>query len=459
MGELKHANPEAYTQDLKDALDEFEEALLWRYEADLDDETPIWTTHGYEPTVPADAGPGNRSGIVYGEAKKSAPEWAASGREWVRMMIVDYGTQNLNLLKSAFEDFHAAARLLGEYRAAGDDGNIPILANSINNKCDFATWAGASGEAFKNNFGESADPTMENQAKIATNLFNLYSARTCIIESARRNTINAFKRAADRLRETEDSSEENARWLFVGLAATFFGLALGPGGAALSVATSIGGFLDSEDPDQKFTNNIKGVVKQLVDDLGKAGSEANSKEGELFDKIIGLQKDLAGVKGKKLELYDFTGGDYSPAAPEGGFEVSADDVYGLSALCFEASREYEDVIAKVILTDTADSELKGEGHVETAADTELIDTKDTFLSFLKTTCARYYEAGERLYDTARDYFGVEADNEDIVKALEEDLDHEIDIEVGLEGRHRDPDSTADRWTSTSRTATATISRI
>ncbi|MGY6651478.1 hypothetical protein ACXIZN_04870 [Amycolatopsis sp. TRM77291] len=55
-------------------------------------------------------------------------------------------------------------------------------------------------------------------------------------------------------------------------------------------------------------------------------------------------------------------------------------------------------------------------------DKELIDVKDALVSFLKTTCARYYEAGERLYGAARTYVGVEVDNEEILKALKDDPD-------------------------------------
>jgi hypothetical protein len=159
-----------------------------------------------------------------------------------------------------------------------------------------------------------------------------------------------------------------------------------------------------------------------VDQLEQAGSDASSEERSLYEKVVDLQGDIAGTKSKELELYDFAGGEHGSSAPADGFTAPVDDVYLLSEHCLKASQEYEKVIAKVVSTDDADYELTGEGGDKTAADTELIDTKDALVSFLKTTCARYYEASERLHDTARDYFGVEADNEEVFKGLEEDPD-------------------------------------
>jgi hypothetical protein len=414
MGDkLKHANPDTYTSDLQEALGDFEEALLRRYEADCDDLIQIWTTHGNEPEHPGDLGFGKEE--RFDDAKKHLSEWAADGRDLVRRAIVDYGTQDLNKLESAFDDFRSAADLLGINNDPGEDGKVP--ANLINSLCDFDAWAGASGEAFRKNFGESCVPTMVNQGKIATSLASLYAARTCIIESVRRNTVNAIKSAADGLRETEDSGEETGNWFVVGVIGIAVGLAVPPvAGAVISAGTLTAGTLDSEYPDQKFSHDIKEIVDTLVYLLGQAS--VNLEEDMLFDKIVELQTDIKGVKSKELELYDFTGGEYSSAAPADGFDVSVDDIYKLSELCSVASRAYEIVIAKVVPTDDADDELKGEGHVETAADAELIDTKNALVSFLKTTCARYYEASDRLHDTARDYSGVETDNEEKLKGAD-----------------------------------------
>lgn len=418
MGEkLKHANPDTYAKDLKDALDEFEDALIWRYEEHLLRNTgeveQVWTPNGYEPPTES----GYRIDD-WPDVPEKISDWAGEIRDLASRTIVDYGTQDLNKLESAFDDFRSAAELLGVNDDPGEDGTIP--ANKINGQCDFA-WAGASGEAFKENFGESCGPTMVNQAKIATNLAKLYANRACIIESVRRNTIDALKRAAAALRETEDTGEETVEWFIVGVATIAVGLTVPPvAGAVISAGGLIAGTLDSANPDQKFSKDIKGIVDTLVYQLGQAS--VGLEEEMLFDKLVELQMDIKGVESEELELYDFTGGGYSPAAPADGFDVSVDDVYKLSVLCSQASRAYEKVVAKVISTDDADGDLKGEGHVETAADAELVDTKNALVSFLKTTCARYYEASERLHDTAREYSGVETDNEERLKGVEDGPD-------------------------------------
>lgn len=418
MGEsLKHKDPDTYAKDLKDALDEFEDALVWRYEEDLYHLTKVWTTHGEEPVFVTP------TRDQYLTARDYAPAWAAEGRDQVSKSIADYGTQDLNKLESAVENLRSASELLGEGRAASEEDDIFTITTKINGQCDFDGWAGASGEAFRKNFGESTSLTLVNQAQIAENLISLYSARTCIIESVRRNTVNALKRAATALRETEDSGEETDLWFFIGVASIPLGFVVTAGaGAVIAGVGAIAGLLDSNYPDQKFSNDIKEIVSTLEDQLKNAGSDASFEEGELFEKTVRMQQDLEGAKSEVLELYDFTGGEYSAAAPAGGFTVSAEDVYDLSELCFTASQVYENVITKAVSTDDADGELKGEGYVETAADAELKDTKDAFVSFVKTTCARYYEAGERLHDTARTYFGVEADNEKVFKGFEDDPD-------------------------------------
>lgn len=413
---LKHKDPDTYAKDLKDALDEFEDALVWRYEEDLYHLTKVWTTHGEEPVFVT---PTREQFLT---ARDYAPAWAAEGRDQVSKSIVDYGTQDLNKLESAVEDLREVSKLLGEGRKVSDEDDIFTTTTLINSQCDFG-WAGASGEAFRKNFGQSTSLTLVNQKQIAENLISLYSARTCIIESVRRNTVNALKRAAAALRETEDSGEENDLWFFVGVASIPLGFVVtATAGAVIAGVSAIAGLLDSNHPDQKFSNDIKEIMNTLEDQLKNAGSDASFEEGELFEKIVRMQQDIEGAKSEVLELYDFTGGEYSAAAPADGFTVSAETVYGLSGLCFTASQVYEDVITKAVSTDDADGELKGEGYVETAADAELMDTKDAFVSFVKTTCARYYEAGERLHDTARTYFGVETTNEQVLKGLEDDPD-------------------------------------
>lgn len=411
---LKHKDRDTYLKDLRDAIDEFEDALLWRYEEDLYHLTHVWTTHGEEPksTTPTRA--------EYLTARDYAPAWAAEARDEMSNAIADYGTHDLNKLESAFLDLQNAASLLGEERAPGETNGLPATTNDLNTKCDYA-WGGASGEAFKDNFGNSAGPTLDNQKSIATNLYVMYSARACIIDSVRRNTINAFKNAATALRETEDSGEEADLWFFIAIATIPIGI-----GAitdkVIAATEAVAGLIDSKNPDQQFSNDIKSVMKTLKYQLEQAGFDANGAEDDLLIKVVKLQQDIEDTKSRELELYNFTEAEYSPSGITGGFEVTADNIYDLAALCLNASEGYEQVITSLVSADGGDGELKGEDYVQTSADKELIDTKDALVSFAKTTCARYYEAADRLHETARTYFGVEADSEDAFKGLEEDPD-------------------------------------
>ncbi|MCT2584998.1 hypothetical protein [Actinophytocola gossypii] len=427
---IKHANPYLYATDLRDAMAAFDSALLERYRADLDDHMQVWTPHGEEPDPKptASAGPGpDTVSIGYNRAKENAPGWVTEVRAQVEPMIAVYDSQDLSKLESAFNDLHAAAALLGERSAVGDDSGLPTLTNKINGRSgdadDFTKWAGISGEAFRNNFGQTVDPTMENQADLATSLLNLYDGRACIIDAARSNTLTAFQRATEKIRETVASGEENARWAFVNVAIIAVGFASAGAGAVLAGGAIIGGYLDSKNPDQKYANEIKDVVVGLMTDLGQAGIDAHTAENEWFGKVTELQRSIASVPSAELELYDFSGQTAnSSAPPAGGFEVSVEQVDKLAQYCFEASEEYERVLGKVLGTDAADGELTGENDVETAGDQELKDTRDSLISFLRTTCARYYEAGSRLHDTAREYYGVETDNEAVMRALEKGPD-------------------------------------
>lgn len=412
--ELRHKDRDTYLKDLQDAIDEFEDALLWRYEEDLYHLTHVWTTHGEEPkaTTP--------TRDEYLTARDYASAWAAEARDEMSNAVADYGSHDLDKLESAFLDLQHAARLLGEERAPGDASGLPGIATDLNTQCDYA-WAGASGEAFKDKFGHSAETTLDNQKSIATNLYIMYSARACVIDSVRRNTINAFKGAATALRETEDSGEETDLWFFIAMATIPIGI--GPIADGVIAATeAVAGLIDSKNPDQQFSNDIKSVMKTLKHQLKKAGTDANDAEDDLLIKVVKLQQDIEDVKSEDLELYNFTGGEYSPNGITGGFEVTADNIYDLAKLCLDASKGYEQVITSLVSADGGDGQLRGEDYVRTSADKELIDTKDALVSFAKTTCARYYEAADRLHETARTYFGVEADSEDAFKGLEEDPD-------------------------------------
>ncbi|GAA1077539.1 hypothetical protein GCM10009665_79950 [Kitasatospora nipponensis] len=120
--------------------------------------------------------------------------------------------------------------------------------------------------------------------------------------------------------------------------------------------------------------------------------------------------------------------------------MNVEEVRELAGYCFDASEEYEKIITNAVAVDEADFELRGRGNEATAGDRELSDLQDAFVSFVQTTCARYYEAGTRLTEAARQYYGSEAENEDILRHLERDLD----LNGADEGNGGSPDSHVDK---------------
>lgn len=428
--EIKHADPDAYTADLKAALDAFEKALISRYKDDLDDHLQVWTPHGEEPDPrpTASAGPGpDTVSLGYDHAKKSAPAWAAEVRADVEPGVPIYDAQDLNKVESAFDDLVSTQKLLGGQSAVGEDGTIPDLTNKINGRSgkadEFTAWAGVSGDNFKNNFGQYVDPTMENQTAIARSLANLYAGRACIVDSARGNSLAAIKRATEKLGATVDSGVEEARWTVVGVGSIAVGLASTGAGTVIAIAGMLGAYLDNKNPDQEYANDIESVVLGLKADLRRVADDLRGEENKWSGKVEKLQTAIAGEASKNLELYDFSGSEAgSSSPPAGGFDVDVDYVNKLAKLCFRASDEYERVIKKALATEDADAELKGSYNVTTTGDTELKETRNALVSFLQTTCARYYEAGSRLNDAARMYYGIEAENEAVMKYLEEDPD-------------------------------------
>lgn len=68
-------------------------------------------------------------------------------------------------------------------------------------------------------------------------------------------------------------------------------------------------------------------------------------------------------------------------------------------------------------TEAADAHLEGEYSIVTTGDTELKDARNVYISFLQTTCARYYEAGSRLNDAVRTYYGNDAESESVLNHL------------------------------------------
>jgi RecA/RadA recombinase len=413
--QIKHANPNRYAEEVQRALAEFEGALTNRYEEEIRESFGIpWNPDRENPTVGAPSTPD--------ELMLRVPRWVKEIRADVAAEIPSYESQDLDVLTSAFSQLHRAASLLGNPEAIGTPSGIPDHVNHINS---FSKWAGICGAAFRENFGLSTRPTMDNQCGIANSLINLYAARAVTIDSARQNILRSIRTATEMLSQrvsTDNSQVELWQWTGLSVAAIVVGIPNAPVGVAVSAAVVIGNAFDFYQTDSKYADDIYSIVTGVKDSLKRAKQDAINAGFDWSNKVKELQRAIAETDSKFLELYDITAGG-STSQPADGYAIEEiGEIEKLAQRCFSASDEYEQVISAVIAADEADPHLKGMDGAETVGDVELKDTRDAYVSFLQTTCARYYEAGCRLTDSARTYFDVETTNSEILIALAEHPD-------------------------------------
>lgn len=404
---IKHADPTKYTADLRQALSEFETELTERYEKEAREAFGIpWNPDRDKPMVAPPSSPD--------DVLQRIPRWVKEIREDVAAEIPGYETQDLNIVESAFEQLHRAAKILGNTK--GEPSGLTHHVNEING---FTQWAGISGETFRQHFGRSTRPTMDNQYHLTISLINLYAARAVIIDSARQNILRAIRTATAKLSQRVDNSEAEM-WLWTGLsvAAIVVGIPYTGAGVLASGLVVIGNAMDYYDSDAQYADDLYSIVNGVKGELRKARQDAINAGYDWTGKVKELQREIAGCDSQYLELYDIT--ESSPSQPASGYAIeNLGEIEQLAQHCFKASEEYEQVTSAVIATDDADSQLNGMDGAETVGDVELKDTRDTYVSFLQTTCARYYEAGCRVTDAARAYFDIETTNAEILNALAE----------------------------------------
>lgn len=425
---LRHADPSQYGADLGATLDAFEQAVAKRYYDDLvTHDLEVWTPDGGTAGANDSLSSGPDANRINDRNEAdNAPEWAAQIRSDVHAATPAYDRQDLDALDLAFGQLHTVAKALGHEDALGMMSSIVEDVNTINglsgNLDAFTQQAEISGisKIIENNFGQYVTPTMENQCSLATSLVNLYAARASIIDAARRNTVDAIKRATNSLADTVDGAA-NSIWTVIGI--TSLAVGLPPGGTLpgtiLGIISMVGA--EKESASQVPEHSIKEVVDALHAELQEANDQALREEDDWARMIAKLQEEISGADSAYLELYDFVS---NSGGSNGGEEINVDvnAVEELATLCFSVSESYESLIREAIKTDDADPELKGAFGTITRGDSELKDIRDAFVSFLQTTCARYYEAGSRLVETAKTYHDMEMENEGILNALADSPD-------------------------------------
>lgn len=426
---LNHPDPDKYYYDVKGALDDFESALKDRMWDDYERGYSTWTPEGYKEL------PENAQIDDYTRAqdsfKDSTAGWASQVRDDLDGRVAEYHTQNLTNIDLARDGLLTATKLLGGSTGApGNRGALPTLVDDINSRCglaaEYMAWSGTSADNVKNHFGVYVQDTMDNQGNIAGRLVNLYTGRSNIVEYVRNNVLHYIQTATAALKEEEPVTTNADTVLGVNVGVMVVGFVSGPIGLAADIALLAGEYLEAKDPTTVPVNEIEDVVVSVRNQLDSLKETAQSREETWTGKVQAVQGEIAGITNNAyLELYDFTGkgtpGDKS-GAPSGGFDVDPDSVEELAGWCFEAAAEYEGVITRVIETDVADNDLMGMNYVVTTGDIETKDIRDALLGFLQTTCARYHEAGTRLTETAKTYWGVEFDNKAVLAGLRDDVD-------------------------------------
>ncbi|SFA79318.1 hypothetical protein SAMN05216266_101464 [Amycolatopsis marina] len=436
---IQHANSSEYLAAVRTAMDEFEEALRNRYTDSFKNwktggNGAQWTLGGALQPQLDPAMSDDEADRIFQEATSHVPKWAAEIRADAESAIPVYDSQELNELNSAVEQMNHIAQLL-EFNgpALRDKGEISDITNEISSAG--GEWQGVSADKFGEDFGKSAEPTKENQRDIAVSLAKLYSARAAVISSIRGHTLTSIRQATEQLGATVDSGAESVRWTMASVFAIIVGFAGPVAAVATSVAAIVGSIVDPADPDQKFENDIGSVVAELKTALEDGKNKAVENETEYSAKVTELQDAITekqNAEPRNLELYDFTSsGESVGQAEAGGYTYVRATIERLAKACYLASEKYEPLINHAIATDDADPQLKGINNTEQSGDVYLKDTRDTFVSFLQTTCARYREAGDRLMDAAREYDNAETNDEDILTAIGKELDFNGD-ESGTE---------------------------
>src|SRR5690606_28840838 len=109
-----------------------------------------------------------------------------------------------------------------------------------------------------------------------------------------------------------------------------------------------------------------------------------------------------------LELYDLTRNN-----PEGrrrdtdGYSVEIDEILRLAEHCYKAADGYQGLLPRLTPTCQADRHLAGRDGRPTRGDGELLEVRDQFEHFLRTTCARYLLAADQIRRAAQAYAEVE----------------------------------------------------
>ncbi|MER6666039.1 hypothetical protein ABT256_15985 [Amycolatopsis japonica] len=363
--------------------------------------------------------------------------WAAEERAEIFGKLPYFDAHDMGRLRETQHALVGVAKLLGQgYEEAPADsrshGDLTLTVTDMSsdnlNKDWWVTWSGMAAEAAKSGFFHSVGPTLHYQRYLAGCMANLYSLRAGAIEMARRNTLKTIVEATSAFDDTrtETVSYEGA-WTVVNGAAVTMAMIpyTAPAGAVVGLVGFLGSELLSESSFETYAQSVDDILREVKSKIASVSDDLYQAEWvDYLGRVQELRDEIATLPSAHLELYDFTrnpaNGDPKEQR-ESRFTVEIADVLDLAAACYDAAVQYEEPLAKLLTLDGSDPDLADQGGKRILPDQWLIDLRDSLVSFVKTTCARYQEAGHQVKAAAIAYARSDADAVDQMEPLHDHL--------------------------------------
>ncbi|MEO3747262.1 hypothetical protein [Plantactinospora sp. B5E13] len=294
----------------------------------------------------------------------------------------------------------------------------------------YTAWTGLAADTLKDGFFASIEPTLNNQAKIAGGIHNLYSARGTIIQEMRSGSLRILGDASKALDETHQvTTDLNPVWQTfqgMGTALTISGgwfPIVGAVGASVILTGIVGQNFAPETKHTEYAHELEAVMTALWDNLDEQSNDLFSRENDYNNGIHSLRDAIFGIDSFNLELYDLTENTATGNGSQEGFHVDIPTVLELADTCFECAEIYEDqLIPKIGDVQAADASLATEDGSEGYADPKVKALVVEYQGYLRTACGRLYAAGEQIKAAAQSYASTDAERQAAYNSIMRDWD-------------------------------------
>lgn len=394
-----------------------------------DEEVEVLGPSGQMETVP----PNIECGM--GDVLTLVENWAWGEREHAYYELPLFDMHDLGALEEAHNGLLSIGQQLGLEPAAGSaaDTGVPFtpmsereLVGKVQDVSGeraqgqdwWAGWTGLAASRAKSGFFASVAPSLNNQSGIVGSLANLYSARAAIVEKGRNDALYWIQWATKSLKEKQTITTNLVPgWKAiqgVGNAISITGGWSGAGavvGASVTLFGFIGENLIPSFKSEGYKHDLVEIVEQLNTKIGELKSEVNNLELEYSNEVAELSDTIFGIHSYNLELYDLTRNNPHGDDDESkdGYTADIESILKIGQACYEAGDLYDELLPAIAQTTKADAHLADMDGRPTEGDKALIEVRNMFEEFLKTTCGRYIVAGDQVKAAAEDYARVETD--------------------------------------------------